>query len=258
MPSTYAHLRFGEDVLSQIPGKSNRLACRFRQLYDVGLQGPDPFFYYNPLFHTATGQLGKKFHRQSGIEFFGNVLDRYRAQPTEAGIAYLYGLLGHYCLDSESHPFIHSMTDDGSIGHMELETEFDRFLLQCDGKLPIGTQRLDRRLRLTRGECATAASLLEDVAPLAFRRSLSCMSAIIRLAASRNRRTARFLMGFGGKNGRDMVMTVGPNPNCAQLNEPMMACYQRALARFPSLAGQLESAIASGLPLGEDFAVCFG
>ena len=78
MPSIYAHLRFGEDVLSRIPGKNSRLAGRFRQLYDVGLQGPDPFFYYNPLFHTATGQLGKKLHRQSGIVFFGNVVCELR------------------------------------------------------------------------------------------------------------------------------------------------------------------------------------
>ena len=258
MPSIYAHLRFGEDVLSRIPGKNSRLAGRFRQLYDVGLQGPDPFFYYNSLFHTATGQLGKKLHRQSGIVFFGNVLDRYRAQPTETGIAYLYGLLGHYCLDSETHPFVHSTTDTGPIGHTELETEFDRFLMQQDGHLPAGAQRLDRRLKLTFGECVTAASLLEDVAPLTFRLSLGSMALLLRLAASRNRRTARLLLGLGGESGRDMVMTVGPNPNCAHLNQTMLDCYNRALERFPVLAAQLEQAMETGQPLGEDFAPIFG
>lgn len=258
MPSTYAHLRFGQEALSRIPGKNGRLAGRFRQLYDVGLQGPDPFFYYSPLIHTATGHLGKKLHAQSGIEFFGNALDRLRAQPTDAGIAYLYGLLGHYCLDSLTHPLVHSITGDGNIGHTELETEFDRFLLQKDGKLPAHAQRLDRRLRLTPGECATAAGLLEDVAPMALSRSLRNMTFLVRLAASRNRRTARLLLGLGGRTGRELVMTVGPNPNCAQFNEAMLACFDQALERFPELACQLESATETGEPLGEDFAACFG
>ena len=66
------------------------------------------------------------------------------------------------------------------------------------------------------------------------------------------------LLGLGGESGRDMVMTVGPNPNCAHLNQTMLDCYNRALERFPVLAAQLEQAMETGQPLGEDFAPIFG
>ena len=45
MPSSYAHYRFGKQILAQMPADVKRSIQRFRRMFDMGLQGPDIFFY---------------------------------------------------------------------------------------------------------------------------------------------------------------------------------------------------------------------
>ena len=40
MPSTYAHRRFGADVLVQLPRELREKITPYRPLYDMGLHGP--------------------------------------------------------------------------------------------------------------------------------------------------------------------------------------------------------------------------
>ena len=136
MPSAYAHLRFGWEVLSAIPAPYRAAAKNLTQLYNVGTQGPDPLFYYNPLVENPVDKQGHHCHAMTGKAFFEAALVRYRAAPSEGAAAYLFGVLAHYCLDSHCHPLINASTEEADLDHMELETEFDRFLLQKDGKLP--------------------------------------------------------------------------------------------------------------------------
>ena len=49
MPSTYAHRRFGADVLVQLPRELREKITPYRPLYDMGLHGPDLMFYYRAL-----------------------------------------------------------------------------------------------------------------------------------------------------------------------------------------------------------------
>ncbi|MCI6023600.1 MAG: hypothetical protein MRZ52_06475, partial [Oscillospiraceae bacterium] len=74
MPAIYAHARFGHDVLDLLTDSAvdstmdstmdsaadaapstapaaARIIRANRPLFDIGLQGPDIFFYYNPLHH---------------------------------------------------------------------------------------------------------------------------------------------------------------------------------------------------------------
>jgi uncharacterized protein (TIGR04255 family) len=46
-----------------------------------------------------------------------------------------------------------------------LETDFERFLLRKDGLLPPHVQHTGSHIRLTRGECVTAAQLFPNVKP---------------------------------------------------------------------------------------------
>ena len=154
MPANYAHYRFGKQLLSGMCPNDRRSIQRFRRLYDMGLHGPDIFFYYNPLIKTATGQLGGVFHAQSGQEFFARVCAQ---AGSEAGRVYLLGLLGHYCLDSLCHPYVEKKEADGSARHVELESEFDRYLLEADGVVLPHTYDGSAHMRLTRGECVTVA-----------------------------------------------------------------------------------------------------
>ena len=49
MPSTYAHYRMGQEVAKQLSGSVREIIMDNKELYDIGLHGPDILFYYHPL-----------------------------------------------------------------------------------------------------------------------------------------------------------------------------------------------------------------
>ena len=49
MPAAYTHYRFGRDVLALLPEELRSVITAHRALYDIGLHGPDIFFFYRPL-----------------------------------------------------------------------------------------------------------------------------------------------------------------------------------------------------------------
>ena len=70
MPSTYAHRRFGADVLVQLPRELREKITPYRPLYDMGLHGPDLMFYYRALQSNPVNRLGNAMHEQPGAVFF--------------------------------------------------------------------------------------------------------------------------------------------------------------------------------------------
>ena len=126
MPAAYAHIRFGRE--QALPGKYGALPRNFPQLYTVGLQGPDLLFYHNPVFSTAKVREGHRLHAMTGQAFFKAAIDAYKKAPSDGALAYLFGVLGHYCLDSRVHPLVNQLVTSQQIDHVALETEFDRFL----------------------------------------------------------------------------------------------------------------------------------
>lgn len=258
MPSAYAHLRFAREVIPAVPPKYRAIVKNLTRLYNVGAQGPDPLFFYNPLAASKVEKQGHACHAMTGSAFFEAALNRYRAAPSEGAAAYLFGVLAHYCLDCHCHPLINAATEEANLDHMELETEFDRFLLQKDGKLPPHLQSYYKSIHLTRGEQATAAALYEDISPAAFGWGVRNMANVHHVATSRNRKFAKGLLGLGGRKGRAFLMTVGPNPMYAHLDQPILESYETALADYPVLAAQLADALHNGAPLGPEFAPTFG
>ena len=70
MPSTYAHRRFGADVLERLPAELQEKIAPYRELYDIGLHGPDLLFYYHAAKSTPVSALGNAMHEQPGAVFF--------------------------------------------------------------------------------------------------------------------------------------------------------------------------------------------
>ena len=258
MPSMYAHYRFGARMLDSLPQDLQRDIRHMRRLYNAGAQGPDFFYYYNPLFHTAVGDLGGAFHDQSGRDFFTAAAAALKQAPSEGGRAYLYGLLAHYALDSACHPFVHEQTDSGEISHSELEVEFDRYLLELDGQTEPCLYDSSRNLKLTRGECDTAALFYPGVKPAAVRAAFRRMALLTRMLAMRNRKLLTWLAERAGSTARNMVMHEQSNGHCAFLNTPMLERYEEAEGRFIRLAPQLAAYLEQGEELGEDWQPTFG
>jgi hypothetical protein len=256
MPSVYAHYRFGAQLLSQLPPPIQRNISRFRQLYDVGLQGPD-ILYFLP----GGKKFGDKFHQQSGKVFFEHVCRFVRLHPTEATRAYLYGVLAHYALDSLSHPFIHRMAAQGKATHTQIETEFDRFLLDLDGKKPPYLQDLSGHIRLTPGECETVSGFYHQVSAGSIKKSVDNMATATRLLIipqSRRRELVGKLLQIAGPQVSGRLMTVRPNRSCSNLDPSLLRLYEMAMDRYPVLLEQVRSHLRHNAPLGTDFSVPFG
>lgn len=260
MPSQYTHYRFGAQLIGQLPADIRRTCQRFRQLFDVGLHGPDIFFYHNIFLEDNGVKLGKKFHAQTGTDFFTRVCKRLRLEPTEAGRAYLYGVLAHYCLDSLCHPFVNEQAAEGKIGHTELEKEFDRYLLVLDGKRPPHTFDFSPHMRLTPGECETVADFYSPATPVMIRTSVKNMAACIKFLQSPKgfrRNTLNAAIKVTGKKFAQQVIPRSPNHNCEHLDEPMMALYEQALALYPVLLEQLLAHMDHNEELGAAFEKTF-
>ena len=256
MPSTYAHRRFGEQVIALLPLQARRSARQFRRLYDVGLHGPDIFFYHNILFRDRLVSLAKDTHALSGQAFFTGVCAKLRRAPNEAALAYLYGVLAHYCLDSVAHPFVLEQSADGKVGHTEMETEFDRFLLQLDGKRRGDTAEEGERLKLTAGECRTVSDFY-DIGSLAVRTSVKRMAFLDRIASTPNGTLRKTAEKCAGKKLRAFFINRTPNKNCQHLNEPLLSLYDRALEIFPAMVEALTAHLEQEAPLGELFEATF-
>ena len=257
MPTEYAHYRFGAQVIPTLPKDLQRSVGRFRRLFDMGLHGPDPFFHYNIFRTTPVGKLGNTMHMETGEVFFTRACRLLRRHPSEAGTVFLYGFLGHYCLDSICHPFVHAHTDQGPIGHVELEKEFDRYLLEKDGKTPPHAQDFSDHMRLSRNEAATAAELL-GVTPGQFYRTCHNMALNTRLLAKVNPGLVSAALKHMDKEIAAQQMPDAPNPSCSFLDGEFLQHYDRAVALYPEMARQLTAHIRSQAPFGEEFSKIYG
>lgn len=255
MPASYAHYRFGRMVLSALPASEKQCIQRFRRMFDMGLQGPDIFFFYNPLIKNSVAPLCADYHRKSGAALFSAACAQ---AGSEAARAYLYGLLGHYCLDAACHPFIQQKANQGEANHVALEAEFDRYLLALDGEVAPHSWDMSPRLKLTRGECMTVASFYPPVTGGKVSLSVRHMALLHKYAGGKNRpRTEAILKKLkpGLQNG---LIPASPVEAYARMDSELLARFNRAVTRYPGLLEQLLAHMGTGEPLGEDFSPDFG
>ena len=112
MPSTYAHRRFGADVLVQLPRELREKITPYRPLYDMGLHGPDLMFYYRALQSNPVNRLGNAMHEQPGRVFFTRARGVVNtARNKNAALAYALGFVCHFALDSTCHPYVERYTN---------------------------------------------------------------------------------------------------------------------------------------------------
>jgi len=255
MPASYAHYRFGKQLLPALPADARQCIQRFRRMYDMGLHGPDIFFFYNPLMKNPVGELSGKFHSQTGRDFFPAACAQ---AGTEAAKAYLYGLLAHYCLDSVCHPFVQQKLNGGEATHTALESEFDRYLLALDGVKAPQDHDLSPKLKLTRGECMSVAAFYPGATGGNVNLSVKNMARLHKFSTGKNRSRMESLLKKLKPALCEGLIPVEPVEAFARMDSELLARYNRAVRLYPVLLEQLQAHMRIGEPLGEDFAADFG
>ncbi len=144
MPGFTTHYLFGVNNIRKL---RNEYVCgtvlqsieRYKTVFQLGLQGPDIFFY-----HLAS-QLrkirpGSIVHTRWTGDFLKCLIEAREIFLTEeeqqAAQAYAAGFIGHYVLDLHMHPYVYGRTGSGEklkkkgyAHHIGLETDIDAALL---------------------------------------------------------------------------------------------------------------------------------
>ena len=142
MPTTFAHDYFGRKIYRRLTPEAKQAVSENRDLYRIGLHGPDILFYFMVSKNPVTG-YGVKMHNERADAFFKRNIDAIRKTGDEEMLAYLMGFACHYMLDSACHPYVNRMAKEKVISHTLLEKEFDRFLMEKSGKDPLSYRPSD-------------------------------------------------------------------------------------------------------------------
>lgn len=112
MPALFTHHIFAEEVYKRLDKKIIDKIDKERIIYQTFSQSHDYLFYYNSLNIKKTKKinfLGKIGHRRKTQAYLINIIKlikKYHLEQYQPDIAYLFGCITHYVLDSTCHPLI--------------------------------------------------------------------------------------------------------------------------------------------------------
>jgi len=176
MPGFITHYFFGTSAFHRIKSSFlKNLIQKHLGVYCFGQQGPDIFLYHikNSLSSPARN-ISSLLHETQVSSFFYNYTIAMEAMknPKNREIArvYLCGLLGHYYLDSTTHPYIYYRANyiPGELRHNQtnfylhgrIETNIDIYMLKhYKQQLPSAFHK-ERKLHLTKHELYVLSDLL--------------------------------------------------------------------------------------------------
>ncbi|MDM8274651.1 zinc dependent phospholipase C family protein [Enorma phocaeensis] len=144
MPALITHRLFGEESIGRLPegivtSEDERIA------FLIANQGPDPFFFRVRTPHMGECmEFGRCMHRCRMSRQFAALRDgagHLNRHDAGVGRAFVLGLLSHYVLDRNAHPFVYAqqwgiqaadpdLADAGSVVHAVIEADLDVLMLQ--------------------------------------------------------------------------------------------------------------------------------
>lgn len=263
MPAVYAHDRFGKIVSEQVPGDLHKFIERYYTQFEIGLQGPDIYFFY--LFNTPNRivKYGNHLHHISAMPFFRYAVSVIRKKGRDSReYAYLLGFLCHFTLDSECHPYVSEMIGVTGAQHLEVEEEFEKLLLRMDQEDPFSYPMGN----LIPTDEDTVQAILpfyrsDPDSPITrkiIRISLQDMKTIKRFfTAPRSWKyhSINTLMKMTGKYPylKGLMHQRIDNPCCSVSNDGLMQRFDDAVPIAVRLMGQLDACIRTGSELPERF-----
>lgn len=144
MPGFTTHYILGMKAYNDLPNNQLKyIITKHRWLYQLGLQGPDIFFYNIPILrHRDYRNVGSYMHEHHVNKFFKNYLKELHKLESKhqrnQAIAYFCGFICHYIGDSVCHPYVygriaHDTANPSMQGHglhASLENDIDALLLR--------------------------------------------------------------------------------------------------------------------------------
>ncbi|MCI8454439.1 MAG: zinc dependent phospholipase C family protein [Lachnospiraceae bacterium] len=268
MPAVFAHDLFGRMIESRLSGEKRRLIRRNKDCFYLGLQGPDPLFFYRPSVKNAIRLTGNSLHAQKSTVLFEDgisaIIEARKAgnsRQEEAFLSYLMGFVCHFALDSSLHGFINYQDRFSGFSHTALETELDRTLLLKEGYEPFRTVRASH-LKITR-DTVMAMSRIFGVPKAAAVEMLASMKLFNRLfvnASEATKQAVCFLIRPVKEYqlARGMFMWKTSPEGCGELVAIMERMFYQALPTGERLVNALWESVQAGAALPKRFDQRFG
>ena len=263
MPSTYAHRRFGADVFAALPAAVQAKILPYRELYDLGLHGPDLLFYYHAVRSTPVSCLGNAMHEEPGRVFFDRARRVVHCEADrDAALAYALGFVCHFALDSTCHPYVEQFTRESGVTHCEIETEFDNMLLRRDGYDPLKFFTASH-IHPSEKNAGIIAPFYEGISEQTALEALKGMISVHRLLQASNP-VKRWVVLTGMKvvGKYDMlhglVANPQPNPKCVKSGKQLEALYAKALPLAETLILEFMAKLDTDEPLDKAYDHTFG
>lgn len=142
MPTTYAHYKFGDEIVNSLPNNLKEIINKNREVFDIGVHGPDIFFYYKFLNKNDVSDFGFGMHRLGAKPFFEKCKEVYNSHDEKAAmLSYMLGFLTHFTFDSTAHGYVDRKKEVSLISHNRIESQYDQHLMKLDGLNPVKNNR---------------------------------------------------------------------------------------------------------------------
>lgn len=130
MPNVWTHILFGEKVAKE--AGLEKFASDHKTFYQLGTQGPDPFFYYNffPWQSKPVAIIGSKIHYEECGPFLSKMIQHGLQNEDPKLRAYILGFVTHHLLDRNTHPYINYRSGNEGNRHQRLEIIIDTLLMK--------------------------------------------------------------------------------------------------------------------------------
>ncbi|MCL2840499.1 MAG: zinc dependent phospholipase C family protein [Defluviitaleaceae bacterium] len=214
MPGFLTHYIAGKALLQNLAPQIQQPIKSGEQLYNLGAQGPDFFFYYMPgHFRKRSRGVGVQMHI-SDLGLFLVQMAKHAKNATELNdkdiiFAYTSGFLMHYTLDAHAHPYVYAKTYNihapkikNSADHRKFETSIDLAMLKLtSGKKPAAMKQWElinaAPHQLTVAATALSQAMQEiynrNVPPKAVQKAMRHMIQITRLLHSNQGKRKRLM-----------------------------------------------------------------
>jgi len=263
MPTTYTHYKFGVDVIDSLPARLQQAIENNRELFDIGLHGPDILFYHGVVKTNRVSQAGVTLHEQPATAFFEYAVSVMKDTIDQAAArVYLYGVICHFALDSECHKYVEKMIQVSGISHHEIEMEFDRFLLVGEGVSPT-IHVLTNHLIASMKNAQVIASFYQGIGAKAVHRALKRMLFIHSVLLASNPVKRKFLAKvmklvniYDEKYG--LIMSVEANAKCQDYVLLLKKLYAGAVPLAVGLIMQYQKVLQGEGKMPIRFSETFG
>nr|WP_300093310.1 zinc dependent phospholipase C family protein [Sedimentibacter sp.] len=261
MPTTYAHYKFGMEVLRKLNSNISKIIDDNIELYNIGLHGPDILFYYEPLKSNDISAMGHAIHGEGAKCFFENARKAIiMSNDYDASISYITGFICHFMLDSQCHPQIRQY--EQKFSHSEIEVELDRALMIESNLEPLSFKPTSH-LKPSSRNSMIVSQFFTGVTAENIEKALKSMKFYLNLLVAPGKIKRSLISGAlkatGNYDGMiDLMMKYEPDENFKEINERLLDLFRDAIEPTANLIEEYCDNIKSNDDINQRFNKDFG